>query len=202
MSLSKKVKIALIAATPMVVIFIANIVFFLLNSFDLFFFSLLTIIFLPYCIGYYSEYSLGGECKRDEISEYELNLIQENKNIIKTIEVIIISFSLLFGLFTAIEFDLLLAEVSSFTFRLLGPPIGVDFFTATFVFIQTQVLGKEAYLKDAELESLTIGTQKTEKINNLISKIRLANFTRKACFYSLMIQICIIYPTAGFTFSI
>ena len=202
MSMNKKTKFALIAFTPLIAILVAIIVFILLNIFDLFLFSLLIIIFLPYCIAYYSEYSLKGDDERDELSAYELNLIQENKNIIKSIEVIIISFSLLFGLFTAIEFDLLIAGVSSFTFRLLGPPIGVDFFTATFVFIQTQVVGKDAYLTDAEIEDLTIGFKITDKIKNLISKIRLANFTRNACFYSLLIQICLIYPMAGFTFSI
>ena len=200
--MNKKVKFALLAFTPLLAILIAIIVFNFLNIFDLFLFSLLIIIILPYCIAYYSEYSLKGDDERDELSAYELNLIQEKKNIIKSIEVIIISFSLLFGLFTAIEFDLLIAGVSSFAFRLLGPPIGVDFFTSTFVFIQTQVLGKDAYLTDAEIEDLTIGFKKTDRIKNLISKIRLANFTRNACFYSLLIQICLIYPMAGFTFSI
>ena len=202
MSMNKKTKFALIAFTPLIAILIGIIVFILLDIFNWFLFSLLTIIILPYCIALYSEYSLKRDDERDELSEYELNLIQEKKNIIKSIEVIIISFSLLFGLFTAIEFDLLIAGVSSSMFSLLGPPIGVDFFTSTFVFIQTQVLGKDAYLTDSEIESLTIGFKKTDKIKNLISKIRLANFTRKGCFYSLLIQICLIYPMVGFTFSI
>lgn len=202
MIISTKVKFALRAFIFLLVILVAIIVLLLLNIIDVFLAVLIIIIVLPYDIAYFIEYSLKGDNERDELSAYEFNLIQERKNIIKTIEVIIISFSLLFGLFTAIEFDLLIAGVSSFTFGLLGPPIGVDFFTSTFVFIQTQVLGKEAYLTDAELVNLTIGFKKTDKIKNLISKIRLANFTRKACFYSLLIQICIIYPTAGFTFSI
>ncbi len=202
MIMNKKAKFTLIAFTPLIAILVAIIVNFLLNIIDWFFIILIIIVVLPYDIAYYEEYSLKGDYERDDLSAYELNLIQENKNIIKTIEVIIISFSLLFGLFTAIEFDLLIAGVSSFTFRLLGPPIGVDFFTATFVFIQTQVLEKDAYLTDAEIGKLTIGFKKTDKIKNLISKIRLANFTRKGCFYSLLIQICIIYPMAGFTFSI
>jgi len=202
MIISTKVKFALRAFIFLLVILVAIIVLLLLNIIDVFLAVLIIIIVFPYDIAYFIEYSLKGDNERDELSAYEFNLIQERKNIIKTIEVIIISFSLLFGLFTAIEFDLLIAGVSSFTFGLLGPPIGVDFFTSTFVFIQTQVLGKEAYLTDAELVNLTIGFKKTDKIKNLISKIRLANFTRKACFYSLLIQICIIYPTAGFTFSI
>jgi len=199
--MSKKVKFALIAFTPLIAIVIALIVNIVFNILDLFLFALLTIILLPYCIAYYSEYSLKGDDERDELSAYELNLIQENKNIIKTIEVIIISFSLLFGLFTAIDFDLQIAGVSSPMFSLLGPPIGVDFFMSTFVFIQVQVLGKDAYLTDAEIENLTIGSQKTEKIRNLISKLRLANFTRKGCYYSLFIQICLIYPSVSFTVS-
>ncbi|MHA2287321.1 MAG: hypothetical protein ACXABG_00915 [Promethearchaeota archaeon] len=199
--MSKKVKFALIAFTPLLAILIATIVFLLLNIFDLFLFALLTIIFLPYCIAYYSEYSLKGDYERDELSAYELNLIQENKNIIKTIEVIIISFSLLFGLFTAIEFDLQIAGASSSMFSLLGPPIGVDFFMSTFVFIQVQVLGKDAYLTDAEIENITIGIHKSDKIRNLISRLRLANFTRKGCYYSLFIQICLIYPSVSFTLS-
>ena len=129
-------------------------------------------------------------------------MIQENKNILKTIEVIIISFSVLFGLFTAIEFDLLIEGVELPMFSLLGPPIGIDFFMATFIFIQTQVLGKDAFLTDVEIENLTIGTQKTEKIENLILKLRLANFTRRGCYISLFIQICLIYPSISFTFSV
>lgn len=202
MNMNKKTKFTLIVFTPLIAILFAIIVFISLNIFDLFLFSLLIIIFLPYCIAYYSEYSLKGDDERDELSAYELNLIQEKNNIIKSIEIIIISFSLLFGLFTAIEFDLLIAGVSSFAFRLLSPPIGVDFFTSTFVYIQTQVLGKDAYLTDAEIEDLTIGFKKTDKIKNLISKIRLGNFTRMACFYSLLIQICVIFPMASFTFSL
>jgi hypothetical protein len=199
--MSKKVKFALIAFIPLLAILGAIIVLFLLNIIDLILVVLITIIVLPYDIAFYVEYSLKGDYERDDLSAYELNLIQENKNIIKTIEVIIISFSLLFGLFTAIEFDLQIAGVPSSTFSLLGPPIGVDFFMSTFVFIQVQVLGKDAYLTDAEIENLTIGIQKTDKIRNLISKLRLANFTRKGCYYSLFIQICLIYPTVGFTIS-
>jgi len=198
----KKVKFALIAFILLLAILVAIIVNFLLNIIDWFFIILIIIIVLPYDIAYYIEYSLKGDYERDDLSTYELNLIQEKKDIIKSLEVIIISFSLLFGLFTAIEFDLLIAGVSSSTFSFLGPPIGVDFFTSTFVFIQVQVLGKDAYLTDAEIENLTIGFKKTDKIKNLISKIRLANFTRKGCFYSLLIQICLIYPMASFTFSI
>ena len=201
MIMNKKVKFSLIAFTPLIAILIAIIVFILLNIFNLFLFALLIIVIFPYCLAYYSEYSLKGDYERDELSAYELNLIQENQNILKTIEVIIISFSLLFGLFTAIQFDLQIAGVSNSMLSLFSPPIGIDFFMATFVFIQVQVLGKDAYLTDAEIENLTIGIQKTDKIRNLISKLRLANFTRKGCYYSLFIQICLIYPTVSFNFS-
>jgi len=202
MSMNKKAKFALIAFTPLIAFLIALIVNILFNIFDLFLFAVLSIILLPYCIAYYSEYSLKGDYERDDLSAYELNLIQENQNILKTIEVIIISFSLLFGLFTAIDFDLQIAGVSNPMLSLFSPPIGIDFFMSTFVFIQVQVLGKDAYLTDAEIENLTLGIQKTDKIRNLIAKLRLANFTRKGCYYSLFIQICLIYPTISFSFSV
>jgi hypothetical protein len=197
--MNKKAKFALKAFIPLLAILVAIIVLFLLNIIGLFHIVLIIIIVLPYDIAYYVEYSLKGDYERDDLSAYELNLIQENKNIIKTIEVIIISFSVLFGLFTAIEFDLQIEGVPSFMFSLLGPPIGVDFFMSTFVYIQVQVLGKDAYITDAEIENLTIGIQKTDKIRNLIIKLRLANFTRKGCYYSLFIQICLIYPGVSFT---
>ena len=200
MSMNKKVKFTLKAFIPLLAILVAISVLFLLNIIELFHVVLIILIVLPYDIAYYVEYSLKGDYERDDLSAYELNLIQENKNIIKTIEVIIISFSLLFGLFTAIEFDLQIEGVQNVMFSLLGPPIGVDFFMSTFVFIQVQVLGKDAYIKDAEIENLTLGSQKTDKIRNLISKLRLANFTRKGCYYSLFIQICLIYPSVSFGF--
>ena len=199
--MKKKAKYALKAFIPPLAMFGAIIVLFLLNMIEVFHIVLIIIIVLPYDIAYYIEYSLKGDYEGDDLSAYELNLIQENKNILKTIEVIIISFSLLFGLFTAIEFDLQIEGVPFSTFSLLGPPIGVDFFMSTFVFIQVQVLGKDAYLKEEEIENLTIGMQKTDKIKNLVKKLRLANFTRKGCYYSLFIQICLIYPSVSFTIS-
>lgn len=194
--MNKKIKFALVAFIPSLTILIVIIVFILLNIIiDLIGFLLIFIIILPYSIAISAEYFLKEDDERDNLSEYELNLIQENKNIIKALEIIIISFSLLFGLFTAIEFDLQIAGVpSSLLIRLLGAPFGVDFFMATFVFIQVQVFGKDAYLTKAEIESLTIGFKKTNKIKNLVKKLRLANFTRKGCYYSLLIQICLIYP--------
>jgi len=199
--MNKKVQVALKAVIPLLAILVAIIVLFLLNIFTLFHIVLIIIIVFPYDVAFYVEYSKR-DYERDDLSAYEFNLIQENKNIIKTIEVIIISFSLLFGLFTAIEFDLQIEGVTNPMFSLLGPPIGVDFFMSTFVFIQVQVLGKDAYLTEAEIESLTIDSRKTDKIVNLISKLRLANFTRKGCYYSLFIQICLIYPSVSFNFSI
>jgi len=201
--MNNKVKFAIIASIPLMAILIVIVVFILLNIFDLYLIVLIVIIILPYSIAYYAEYSLNVNNERNILSAYELNLIQENKNLVKSIEIIIISFSLLFGLFTAIEFDLQIAEVPSSLFiRLISAPFGVDFFMSTFVFIQVQVLGKDAYLTDAEIENLTIGFNKTDKIKNLISKLRLANFTRKGCYYSLFIQICLIYPIAIFAVSI
>jgi hypothetical protein len=198
--MNNKVKYALKAFIPLLLILVAIIVLFFSNIISLFHVALISVIVFPYDIAFYLEYSLKEE--REDLSAYEFNLLQENKNIIKTIEVIIISFSLLFGLFTAIEFDLQIEGVSNPMFSLLGPPIGIDFFMSTFIFIQTQVLGKDAYLSDAEIESLTIGSQKTDKIRNLLSKLRLANFTRKGCYYSLFIQICLIYPSVSFNFVI
>ena len=194
--MNKKTKFALIAFTPPLTILFAIIIFFLLNIIiNLFAFLLIIIIVLPYSIAIFAEYSLKGDEESENLSDYELNLIQENQNLIKTLEIIIISFSLLFGLFTAIEFDLRLAGVPSSLFILLfGTPFGFDFFMATFVFIQVQVMGKDAYLTEVEIESLTIGFKKTKKIQNHVTKLRLANFTRKGCFYSLFIQIALIYP--------
>lgn len=194
--MNKKTKFALIAFTPPLTILIAILIFFLLNIIiNLFIILLIIIIVLPYSIAIFAEYSLKGDEESEKLSDYELNLIQENQNLIKTLEIIIISFSLLFGLFTAIEFDLRMAGVSSSLFILLfGTPFGFDFFMATFVFIQVQVMGKDAYLTEAEIESLTISFKKTKKIKNQVTKLRLANFTRKACFYSLFIQIALIYP--------
>ena len=200
--MNKKTKYALKAFIPLLAMFGAIIVLFILNMIGVFEIVLIIIIVLPYDIAYYVEYSLKGDYERDDLSAYELNLIQENKNIIKTIEIIIISFSLLFGLFTAIEFDLQIEGVPFSTFSLLGPPIGVDFFMATFVFIQVQVLGKDAYLTEEEMANLTIDIRKTDKIKNMIIKLRLANFTRKGCYYSLFIQLCLIYPSVSFTFSL
>jgi hypothetical protein len=194
--LIKKTKFALIAFTPPLTILIAIVVFFLLNIIiDLFTILLIIVIGLPYSIAFFVEYSLRGDDNSGDLSDYELNLIQENQNLIRTLEIIIISFSLLFGLFTAIEIDLRLAGVPSSTvIRLFSTPFGFDFFMATFVFIQVQVLGKDAYLTEAEIESLTIGVKKTKKTKNLVIKLRLANFTRKGCYYSLLIQIALIYP--------
>jgi len=194
--LNKKTKFALISFTPPLTILIVIIVFFLLSiAIDLFTILLAIVIVLPYSIAFFVEYSLRRDHENENLSDYELNLIQENQNLIKTLEIIIISFSLLFGLFTAIEIDLRLALVpSSKIIRLFSTPFGVDFFMATFVFIQVQVLGKDAYLTEAEIENLTIGVKKTEKIKNLVIKLRLANFTRKGCYYSLLIQIALIYP--------
>jgi hypothetical protein len=161
------------------------------------------IVVFPYCVAIYVEYPKRGDKKIENLSEYELNLIQEKDHIIKVIEIIIISFSLLFGLFTAIEFDLQIAEVPNFiNLRLIGAPFGVDFFMSTFVFIQVQVFGKDAYLTEAELQNLTINSRKTDKIRNLLSKLHLANFTRRDCYYSLFIQICLIYPIVLFSFSV
>ena len=194
--MNKKIRFALVSSTPPLTILFVIIVFLLLHiSINLFVFILITIIVLPYCIAIYVEYSLRGDDETINLSDYELNLIQENANVIKSLEIIIISFSLLFGLFTAIEFDLQIAGVPSFLFiRLFGAPFGVDFFMATFVFIQVQVLGKDAYLTEAEIENLTIGFKKTKKIKNLVTKLRLASFTRKGCYYSLLIQIALVYP--------
>ena len=80
-----------------------------LNIIDIINFLLYTVIAFPYCIALYIEYSKKGDPKIENLSDYELNLIQEKDNIIKSLEIIIISFSLLFGLFTAIEFDFQIA---------------------------------------------------------------------------------------------
>jgi len=194
--LNKRTKFAIIAFTPPLTILIVILVFFLLNIvIELFQFLIAIVIVLPYSIALFGEYSLRGDNENENLSDYELNLIQENQNLIKTLELIIISFSLLFGLFTAIEFDLRIAGLpSSQLILLFGTPFGFDFFMATFVFIQVQVMGKDAYLTEAEIESLTIGFKKTKKIKNHVTKLRLANFTRKGCFYSLFIQIALIYP--------
>ncbi|MFX0138005.1 MAG: hypothetical protein ACFFDN_30465, partial [Candidatus Hodarchaeota archaeon] len=90
--MNKKVKFALIAFIPLLAILVAIIVFFLLNIIDLFIIVLIIIIVLPYNIAYYVEYSLKGDNEDDKLSAYQFNLIQENKNIIKAIEIIIISF--------------------------------------------------------------------------------------------------------------
>ena len=194
--LNKRTKFALISFTPPLTILIAIVVILLLNIvIDLFQFFIAIVIVLPYSIALFGEYSLRGDDENENLSDYELSLIQENQNLLKTLEIIIISFSLLFGLFTAIEFDLRIAGMPSSLFILLfGTPFGFDFFMATFVFIQVQVMGKDAYLTEAEIESLTIGFKKTKKIKNQVTKLRLANFTRKGCFYSLFIQIALIYP--------
>ena len=193
--MNNKIKYALIVFIPTFIILSTLIVFMLLNFIDVIILLLYSAIVLPYSIALYVEYSKIGDDKIDNLSEYELNLIQEKDSIIKSLEIIIISFSLLFGLFTAIEFDLQIAGVPTSIFlRLIGAPFGVDFFMATFVFLQTQVFGKDAYLSETEIENLTLSSKKTNKIINMLKRIRLANFTRKGCYYSLLIQICMIYP--------
>lgn len=193
--MNKKTKYAIFVIIPLIAILGLLVTLFLLNVVDIIIVLLAASIVLPYGIAIYVEYSKTGEKKGEKLSDYELNLIQEKDSIIKTLEIIIISFSLLFGLFTAIEFDLQIAGVPTSIFlRLIGAPFGVDFFMATFVFIQTQVFGKEAYLKEVELEGLTTSSPKTEKIINMLKKLHLANFTRRGCYYSLLIQICMIYP--------
>lgn len=78
--------------------------------------------------------------------------------------------------------------------NLLASLFGFNFFMATFVFIQTQVLGKDAFLKKSEIDSTNIDSQKTSKMIRLISKMRFANFVRKGCYFSLLIQISLVYP--------
>ncbi|MFX0075207.1 MAG: hypothetical protein ACFE96_07185 [Candidatus Hermodarchaeota archaeon] len=201
--MNKKIKYGIIAFIPSCTIFFALIILLLFSISILIILLMYTIIVFPYCIAIYLEYSKRGDKKIENLSDYELNLIQEKDHIIKALEIIIISFSLLFGLFTAIEFDLQIAEVpNSINLRLIGAPFGVDFFMATFVFIQVQVFGKDSYLTEAELESLTINSKKTDKIKNLLKRLHLANFTRRGCYYSLLIQICMIYPVVMFSVSI
>lgn len=193
--MNNKIKFALIAFVPSLSILLVLITLMFLNLLDIINFLLYTVIAFPYCIALYIEYSKKRDPKIENLSDYELNLIQEKDNIIKSLEIIIISFSLLFGLFTAIEFDFQLAgDPSSIFIRLIAAPFGVDFFMATFVYIQAQVFGKDAYLKNTEIEELAINSKKSEKIKNMLIKIRLANFTRKGCYYSLLIQISMIYP--------
>jgi hypothetical protein len=193
--MNKKIKFGIIAFIPSCTILVALVILLLFNIGNLILLLLYAIIVFPYCIAIYIEYSKNGNIKIEKLTEYELNLIQEKDHIIKALEIIIISFSLLFGLFTAIEFDLQIAGAPTSIFlRLIGAPFGVDFFMATFVFIQVQVFGKDAYLKEAELESLTTNSEKTDKIKNMLKILHLANFTRRGCYYSLLIQICMIYP--------
>jgi hypothetical protein len=193
--MSKKAKYAVLVFIPLIAVLSLLVVLFFLNIIDIILLLLVACIILPYGIAYFIEYSKSGAKLGENLTDYELNLIQEKDSLIKTLEIIIISFSFLFGLFTAIEFDLQTAGVPTSIFlRLIGAPFGVDFFMGTFVFLQTQVFGKEAYLTGAELESLTTDTDKTNKIKNMLQRLHLANFTRRGCYYSLMLQICMIYP--------
>ena len=196
MTMSKKFKLALLAFLPSIIVLLIFIVFVLwLAIFDWVIFFPLIIIIIPYNIAFVLEYTLEMGEERNRLSEYELSLIREKENIIKSLEIIIVSFSLLFGLFTSIEFDLIIAGMPNSQFiRLLGAPFGVDFFMSTFVFLQVQIFGKNAYLNSSEIDDLTVGFEKTSKIKNQLSKLSFANFTRKGCYYSLLIQICLIYP--------
>ena len=194
--MNRRIKFGLISFLPLLVVLslFCLIMIFNLNAY---FYTLILIsmILLPYTIAFFIEYSENLNVNRENLSESELNLIQENKNIIKSLEIIIISFSFLFGLFTSIQFDLQIVGNDSYQLmNLLASLFGVNFFLATFVFLQTQVLGKDAFLIKPEIESLSLESHKTPKITQLVKKMRFANFIRKGCYYSLLIQITLVYP--------
>ncbi|GAG85286.1 unnamed protein product, partial [marine sediment metagenome] len=78
-TLNKKTKFALISFTPPLTILIVIIVFFLLHiAIDLFTLLLAIVIVLPYSIAFFVEYSLRRDHENENLSDYELNLIQEN----------------------------------------------------------------------------------------------------------------------------
>lgn len=192
----KKGKVGIIALLPMLMISLVFSMFIIFSiDFELTTIILIFLVTIPYSLAFFIEYSEKNDPKGGKLTESELNLIQEHKNIIKSLEIIIISFSFLFGLFTSIQFDLQLVGNASYKLmNLLASLFGVNFFMGTFVFIQTQVLGKDAFLKKSEIDSTTIETQKTSKMIRLIKKMRFANFVRKGCYFSLLIQISLVYP--------
>ncbi len=151
----------------------------------------------PYLYAFYREYSIKAPIRETKLSEYDFYLIHQKKNIIKSMEIFSIILSFLFGLFITFNFNLLLvqnpvAELIGY----IGSSFGINFFMATLVFIQTQVLEMKAFLSREEIENLSTNSLITKKIENFIKKLKFANFVRKGCYFSLLVQISIFYPIA------
>ncbi len=194
--MKKKLKIGICGILPLVIIVI--IIFMLIIfkiQFNVMLFIFIFAAITPYIYAFYREFSVEEDLAEKKLSEYELNLIQENKQIVKTLEIMSLIFSFLFGLFTNLDFQLRLSQnPSAELIGYLSMLFAINFFMATFVFIQTQVLGKDAFLTKKEIEEISIKSPKTRKIENFLKRLHFANLIRKGCYFSLLVQICIFYP--------
>lgn len=191
--MNKKI-LLILCLTPIVIIGVLFLVFFILSiQIDYWMFLFITTILAPYCFAFYQEYKADSDVQK--LTEHELNLIQEKENIVKTFEIISIILSFLFGLFMTFNFDLLVnqhpfAEPISY----IANSFAFNFFMSTFAFMQTQVLGKDLFLTEEEVENISITSPMTNKIMKFIKRFKFANFVRMAIYYSLLVQISVLYP--------
>jgi len=170
-----------------VILFFCIFIFNLPFSFEFFGIVLFYILLcqIPFSISYFKEEGI----KNNTLSEYELNLIQEKDHIYKSLEIIIIPYSILFGLFINVHFNLQIARSTLyFVIDFFIIVIGTNLFVSIFALLGILFLGKELFLSKDEIKLLKINSQKTVKVKKLVNKIQWANIIRRGCIYSLYLQ--------------